>query len=91
MAYLLSFLEGIITFISPCILPMFPIYLSFFAGSTFSDDTAGENGSVVEKSAFSRIFTKTVKNAIGFTLGFTVVFVTLGAFAGTVGTFLSQN
>ena len=33
MRYLLLFLEGIITFISPCILPMLPIYISYFAGS----------------------------------------------------------
>lgn len=32
MPYILSFLEGIITFISPCLLPMLPIYLSYFAG-----------------------------------------------------------
>lgn len=32
MQYLISFLEGIITFISPCLLPMIPIYVSYFAG-----------------------------------------------------------
>ena len=32
MEYMMSFLEGIITFISPCLLPMIPIYLSYFAG-----------------------------------------------------------
>ena len=32
MQYFVSFLEGIITFISPCLLPMLPIYLSYFAG-----------------------------------------------------------
>ena len=32
MQYLVSFLEGIITFISPCLLPMLPIYISYFAG-----------------------------------------------------------
>lgn len=32
MQYLISFLEGIITFISPCLLPMLPIYVSYFAG-----------------------------------------------------------
>lgn len=32
MEYLISFLEGIITFISPCLLPMLPVYLSYFAG-----------------------------------------------------------
>ena len=32
MQYLISFLEGIVTFISPCLLPMLPIYISYFAG-----------------------------------------------------------
>ena len=32
MQYFIAFLEGIITFISPCLLPMLPIYISYFAG-----------------------------------------------------------
>lgn len=68
MQYLISFLEGIITFISPCLLPMLPIYVSYFAGGDDQRTTA-----------------KTLKNALGFVLGFTVVFVSLGALAGTVG------
>ena len=32
MDYLITFLEGIITFISPCLLPMLPVYISYFAG-----------------------------------------------------------
>ena len=32
MQYLISFFEGILTFISPCLLPMLPVYLSYFAG-----------------------------------------------------------
>lgn len=73
MDYILSFLEGIITFISPCLLPMLPIYFSYFAGQN------NEN----KKQ-------KTLINALGFVLGFTLVFVTLGAFAGTLGSFLKQ-
>lgn len=73
MQYLISFLEGIITFISPCLLPMLPVYVSYFAGS----DPQRSVG-------------KTLKNALGFVLGFTVVFVVLGAFAGTVGAFLQK-
>ena len=72
MQYLISFLEGIITFISPCLLPMLPIYISYFAGG-------GE-----------RSTSKTLKGAAGFVLGFTVVFVLMGALAGTVGSFLRQ-
>lgn len=64
--YLLLFLEGIITFISPCLLPMLPIYVSYFA--------AGETD---RKRALT--------NSIGFVLGFTIIFITMGAFAGTAG------
>lgn len=72
MQYMIAFLEGIITFISPCLLPMLPIYISYFAGG-------GE-----------RTTAKTLKGALGFVTGFTVVFVTLGALAGTVGAFLKE-
>lgn len=71
MQYLISFFEGILTFISPCLLPMLPVYVSYFAG--------GE--------ANSR---KTLKNALGFILGFTVLFTAMGALAGTVGSFLNK-
>ncbi|WMJ24039.1 cytochrome c biogenesis protein CcdA [Paludicola sp. MB14-C6] len=77
MDYLISFLEGIITFISPCLLPMLPIYISYFAG---------QNGSKIEE----RKTHKTLINALGFILGFTIVFILLGAFAGTLGGFLRE-
>ena len=70
MQYVISFLEGIVTFISPCLLPMLPIYISYFAGG--SERSTG----------------KTLKCAFGFVLGFTTVFVAMGALAGTVGSFL---
>ena len=72
MQYVIAFLEGIITFISPCLLPMLPIYISYFAGG--GERTTG----------------KTLKGALGFVTGFTVVFVVLGALAGTVGSFLRE-
>lgn len=70
MQYIIAFLEGIITFISPCLLPMLPIYISYFAGG-------GE-----------RSTKKTLTGALGFVLGFTIVFMALGALAGTLGSFL---
>ena len=72
MQYFIAFLDGIITFISPCLLPMLPVYISYFAGGT------------------ERNTKKTLKNAFGFVLGFTTVFVIMGALAGTVGSFLSR-
>ena len=70
MQYMISFLEGIVTFISPCLLPMLPIYISYFAGG--SERSTG----------------KTLRCAFGFVLGFTAVFVAMGALAGTLGSFL---
>ena len=72
MEYLISFLEGIITFLSPCLLPMLPIYISYFAGG-------GE-----------RTMKKTLTNVSGCVLGFTAVFVAMGALAGTLGSFLTR-
>lgn len=71
MQYFISFLEGIITFISPCLLPMLPVYISYFAG--------GEENR-----------RKTFKSALGFVLGFTLVFVCLGAFAASLGGLLKR-
>ena len=72
MQYVIAFLECIITFISPCLLPMLPIYISYFAGGG------------------QRSTGKTLKGALGFVAGFTVLFVAMGALAGTVGSFLRE-
>lgn len=72
MQYVISFLEGIITFISPCLLPMLPIYISYFAGGG------------------QRSTKKTLLGAFGFVTGFTVLFVLMGALAGTFGSFLKE-
>jgi len=73
MSYVIAFLEGMITFISPCLLPMLPVYISYFAGGG------------------RRTARGTLTGAFGFVTGFTVVFVMLGALAGTVGSFLRMH
>ena len=80
MQYFISFLEGVITFISPCLLPMLPVYISYFAGGA---SPAGQNPSVPGSDT-----RRTVTNALGFVLGFTLVFVILGALAGGLGSLL---
>lgn len=59
MRYLLLFLEGIITFISPCILPMLPIYISYFAGS--------------EGNQKFRAFRNAIAFVLGFTIIFSLM------------------
>lgn len=73
MQYVIAFLEGMITFISPCLLPMLPVYISYFAG--------GE----------ARGGKRTLANAAGFVLGFTLVFMGMGMLAGSVGGFLRSH
>lgn len=75
-SYILCFLEGILTFISPCILPMLPIYFFYMAG------VSGE-----ESASRSKLLI----NSIGFVTGFTIIFVMLGATATTLGSFLKIN
>lgn len=72
MQYVISFLEGIITFISPCLLPMIPIYITYFVGG-------GE-----------RSVKKTLTGALGFVSGFSIIFIAMGALAGTIGGFFSR-
>lgn len=74
--YWLCFTEGLLTFISPCILPMLPIYLFYLAGT--AENSAIHRG---------RLF----RNALAFVLGFTLVFVALGATATALGSYLQLH
>lgn len=75
MEYVIILLEGIITFISPCMLPMLPIYLSYFAGQEIEG-----------KSIW-----KTLLNVIAFIIGFTIVFTVLAVFSASLGILLKTN
>jgi cytochrome c-type biogenesis protein len=70
---LLTFTEGILAFISPCLLPMLPIYFTYLAGGD------ADNAPRVIRT-----------NALGFVLGFTIVFTLMGATATFLGSFLVQ-
>ena len=72
ITYLISFLEGIITFISPCLLPMLPIYIIYFAGGAEHQQR------------------RTIFNALGFVLGFSIIFILMGAFASGIGSLLNK-
>lgn len=71
MQYFITFLEGIISFISPCMLPLLPLYITYFAGGTDKKDT--------EKKY--RVFFR----ALSFVAGFTLIFSLMGLFAGSIG------
>ena len=75
MDFVVTFLEGVITFVSPCLLPMLPIYVAYFAGDAHDDGTRTK---------------RTIVSALGFIVGFTLLFTLMGAFAGTVGSLLQR-
>ena len=81
LAYPLTFVEGIISFISPCLLPLLPIYVAFFAGERA--EVERENGSGSGGTA-----RRSAVGAVAFMIGFTLVFVLMGAFAGSFGRLL---
>ena len=70
----LAFVAGLVSFVSPCVLPLLPVYLSFISGVAV-DRLADERGRVLWTSLL-------------FVAGFTVVFMAMGAGAGGVGRLL---
>jgi cytochrome c-type biogenesis protein len=73
----LALAAGLISFLSPCVLPLVPGYLGFVSGSVGSG----------EKKSRRRI----ILGAVLFVLGFTLVFVSLGAAFGSLGTILQSG
>ena len=77
-----ALLGGLISFLSPCVLPLVPPYLSFLAGTTFDQLQAGNDRAVRRRATFA---------ALLFVAGFTTVFVLLGATASALGEFVRQH
>jgi cytochrome c-type biogenesis protein len=76
-----AFLAGIVSFISPCVLPLIPAYLSFLTGSSLEELKAG--GTVATRA-------NVLGHALAFVGGFTVVFMLLGFTASAVGNVLIE-
>jgi cytochrome c-type biogenesis protein len=73
-----AFVAGFLSFISPCVLPLIPGYISFVSGASLEDMRAGQ-GAARRQVLIS---------SIAFVLGFSIVFVALGASATAIGRFI---
>ena len=71
-------LAGLVSFLSPCVLPLVPPYLGYLGGTTIDQMTA-------EKGLDTAVWRRVVLASIFFVLGFTTVFVSLGASASVLG------
>jgi cytochrome c-type biogenesis protein len=74
----IAFFAGFISFVSPCVLPLIPGYVSFICGTTLNELDNKSKNFIFKKSIF-------------FSLGFSLVFISLGATANFIGIFLLQN
>jgi cytochrome c-type biogenesis protein len=79
VAVLTSFAAGVISFLSPCVLPLVPGYLSYVAGHSFANRTPRTD--MVARSA-------ALRSSLFFVLGFSTVFIILGASATALGQLL---
>jgi cytochrome c-type biogenesis protein len=78
----LAFLAGLLSFVSPCCLPLYPSYISYISGVSF------ERGA--ERSVTRDVRRRALSHALFFVLGFSVIFVALGASASLIGVLFAQ-
>lgn len=78
VSFSLAFLAGVVSFLSPCVLPLVPAYVSFITGL-----------SLEELKSSSRM-SKAMGSTLAFVLGFSTIFVSLGASSSLIGNLLLQ-
>ena len=82
ISFPLAFLAGVLSFLSPCVLPLIPSYVSFITGISFKDLTVGADR--------KRIRYLTITNSVAFIAGFSSVFIALGVSSSAIGKFLFE-
>jgi cytochrome c-type biogenesis protein len=78
-----AFLAGLASFLSPCVLPLVPGYISFMSGLSLEELSSGEGGAEATR--------RTALAALFFVLGFSAVFTALGASASFIGQLLAAH
>ena len=81
-----AFLAGLVSFITPCVLPVVPPYLAYIAGVSFAE----LKGEAIDAEQRRRVNRRVFLSALLFVLGFTTVFVLLGATASFLGQTLAR-
>ncbi len=82
VSFSLAFFAGLLSFLSPCVLPLVPSYISFITGVSFED--------LKSNADRKRIRFLTITNSLTFIAGFSLIFIALGASSSIVGKFLFE-
>ncbi len=87
---LAAFGAGLLSFISPCVLPLIPGYLSYISGMSLDEmrGTGAGTAAAVAVAAPPEARRRVVLSSLAFILGFSIVFVSLGASASAIGQFM---
>jgi cytochrome c-type biogenesis protein len=83
VSLLAAFSAGLLSFLSPCVLPLVPSYLAFITGVSIEELSSQEKAKQVRK--------KVILSALFFVFGFSIIFIALGASATFIGKFLARN
>lgn len=83
VTYIGAFIAGLLSFLSPCVFPLIPSYITYITGISFADLQAEHPSHVIRQ--------KSILHSLCFICGFTTVFVLLGASATYIGSFLFEN
>jgi cytochrome c-type biogenesis protein len=83
VSYFGAFIAGLLSFLSPCVLPLIPSYITYITGLSFVD--------LQDEHPSHKVRQASMLHSLVFILGFTVVFVLLGASATYLGSFLNQH
>lgn len=83
VSIIMAFFAGLLSFVSPCVLPVVPFYITFITGLTYEELTSADNR--------KEIRWLTAKNSLLFIAGFSFIFTMLGAGATSIGKFFLSN
>ena len=86
ISLLAAFFGGLLSFVSPCVLPLVPGYLSFISGITL-EEMRGDGGTAPVQAARRQVFIA----SLAFVIGFSLVFIALGASASAIGQFVMER
>ncbi len=79
ISLILAFSAGMLSFLSPCVLPLMPGYISYLTGEAITDTNANKHGF------------KLLYKSIGFVIGFTIIFILMGASVSTLGNLFATH
>ena len=83
VSLLVALSAGLLSFLSPCVLPLIPSYLAFITGVSIEE--------LSDEANLRKVRKKVILSSLFFVLGFSIIFVALGASATFIGKFLSRN